>query len=311
MVSSRLLGRRSACLRAGRRSVTIDAMPPPDDQRADESLQALPARFVLRRLFAVLVALVLVAAGIMAPVEEIRSLTGLLLFVASPAALTVAMIYGRGYVRAFCIGGMFNYWAFWSCFVGDVWDKLAGISLPADDQHKAAVLTGMGIAFVLVGGLIAVGVRWLVGGTRGDCPNFRPSENGTVPLDASVAVGRIDGPADRPTPERRPFQFSLRTMFIVTTLVAVACSGLFAPVLPVVVATILGLIVLVSVALTVAVVHARGYLRTFCVGAIFPAGMLFVVMVVFIAFNYGMRDGVDGALVKCRWHGQCDRPVGT
>ena len=70
-------------------------------------------------------------------------------------------------------------------------------------------------------------------------------------------------------------------MFILTTVVAVVCSGLFAPVAYVVVATIAGLIVLVSVALTVAVIYARGYLRTFCVGAIFPAGMVFVVMVLY------------------------------
>ncbi len=254
---------------------------------------ARPARFVLRRLIAVLVALALVAAGIAAPVDWIRSLTTLVLFVASPGALTAAIIYGRGYARAFSIGGMFHYWAFWSCCVGDVWDKLAGISLPNDDQLKTAILTGVGIAFVLVGGLIAVGVRWLVGGTgsRAGIP-ARPAETrATVPpahlqLADAHALARIDAAAAAPIAEHRPFQFSLRTMFIVTTLVAVVCSGLFAPVTYIVVATIAGLIVLAAVALTVAIIYARGYLRTFCVGAIFPASMVFVVLVLACMFYF-------------------------
>jgi hypothetical protein len=259
-------------------------MSQPDAQPTIEP-PARPARFVLRRLVAVVVTGALFVAGVLAPIDWIRSLTALFLFVAAPGALAATIIYGRGYVRAFAIGGMFHYWVFWIGYAADIWGKLPGISLPDDDQLKSAMLTGAGTAFVLVGGLVAMGVRWLVAGADrravGCVKRTTAQPSGGAfhsPYADGHAIGRIDGPADGPVPEHHPFQFTLRTMFIVTTLVAVACSGLFAPVWHVVVATIVSLIVLICVALTIAIVHARGYLRTFCVGAIFPAAMVLAVM---------------------------------
>lgn len=68
-----------------------------------------------------------------------------------------------------------------------------------------------------------------------------------------------------------PFQYSLRTMFIVTTALAIAFSVLFA--LPPVVRLIgAGLFLLgLPMALTVLLIYGRGRLRTFSVGALFPA----------------------------------------
>ena len=72
------------------------------------------------------------------------------------------------------------------------------------------------------------------------------------------------------TTRPRPFQFSLRTLIIVMTALAVVCSGLFAGPLWATVLTALLLTMLTPVAFTVAVIYGRGYLRTFSIGALFP-----------------------------------------
>jgi hypothetical protein len=70
---------------------------------------------------------------------------------------------------------------------------------------------------------------------------------------------------------RRPFQFTLRTMFIVTTAVAVTLSGLCTPIAGVQALTLLFLSVAVPMILVVALVYGRGYRRTFAIGGLFPA----------------------------------------
>ena len=167
-------------------------------------------RIVRRKLLAIAVTLAVVDAGMLAPIGWIRWLTGLLIFVASPAALTVAIIYGRGYVRTFSIGSMFHAWAFFCWWVSKGWDRL-GIPLPNDDQARAALLTFAGIIFVLLGGLLAMGVRWLVASN---------------PVAPSLRSDKADDSTDGPLAEPRPFQFTLRTMFIVTALAALICGGL-------------------------------------------------------------------------------------
>ena len=67
----------------------------------------------------------------------------------------------------------------------------------------------------------------------------------------------------------RPFQFSLRTKFIGMTVLAIACLGLFAGPEWVTGVTLMLIGALVPMALTVAVVYGRGYLRTFCIGGLF------------------------------------------
>ncbi len=73
-----------------------------------------------------------------------------------------------------------------------------------------------------------------------------------------------------------PFQYSLRSMFIVMTVLAVALSGIFAgpPWLSMLTALLLGLTT--PVVLTTVLIYGRGYLRTFCIGALFPAGLILV-----------------------------------
>ncbi len=83
---------------------------------------------------------------------------------------------------------------------------------------------------------------------------------------------------------RPPFQYSLATLLIVTIVVAVACTIFFAfPVWVGVVAAIC-VVIFTPVVLTIVVLHRPGYARTFCTGALFPAGIYFVVFGIYGTF---------------------------
>ena len=75
-------------------------------------------------------------------------------------------------------------------------------------------------------------------------------------------------------PGGAPFQYSLRTMFIVMTVLAVVLSGVFAGPEWFSVLTALLLAVMAPMVLTTALIYSHGYVRTFCIGALFPAGVI-------------------------------------
>ncbi len=84
-----------------------------------------------------------------------------------------------------------------------------------------------------------------------------------------------------PRPVR--WQFGLRTMFVVTALVAFCCATLFT--LPNTVAVLLlALAVVLPALLTTFLVYGGGYLRTFCIGALFPAGVALYPSAWFLAY---------------------------
>ena len=77
-------------------------------------------------------------------------------------------------------------------------------------------------------------------------------------------------------PENQPrfLQFRLSSIFVLTFVVAAACSLLFSmPPMP-------GLLLLLvfsmifPAALTIIIIYGRSYQRTFCIGALFPMGLL-------------------------------------
>ncbi len=70
--------------------------------------------------------------------------------------------------------------------------------------------------------------------------------------------------------KRRPFQFSLRSLFILTTVLAATLGLLFrAP--PVVSVSTAGFFILsLPMVLVIVLIYGRGYTRTFCIGALFP-----------------------------------------
>ena len=93
---------------------------------------------------------------------------------------------------------------------------------------------------------------------------------------------------------RAPFQYSLRTMFIVMTVLAVALSGIFAgpPWLSILTGLFLG--VAAPMVLTVALIYGRGYVRTFSIGGLFPAGLSLIgLLPVLNDPFYYMRDFAD------------------
>jgi hypothetical protein len=77
-------------------------------------------------------------------------------------------------------------------------------------------------------------------------------------------------------PERFVFQFGLSTMLILTVLVAVSCSLFFSmPNKPGTIALMVITLALPAVFATV-LIYGRGYRRTFCLGALFPSGVMMV-----------------------------------
>lgn len=87
--------------------------------------------------------------------------------------------------------------------------------------------------------------------------------------------------SDEPIPERRPFQYSLRTLFIITTVLAILCAGLFAT--PDWIRWIIAALCLffIPVIFISSVIYCRGYMRTFFIGALITVGPLVAVKVYF------------------------------
>jgi hypothetical protein len=71
-----------------------------------------------------------------------------------------------------------------------------------------------------------------------------------------------------------PVQFSLASILLVITLTAAVFSSVLAGSDTVRVAAVSVLTVAVPMVLTVLLVYGRGYLRTFCIGALFPATLI-------------------------------------
>ena len=73
---------------------------------------------------------------------------------------------------------------------------------------------------------------------------------------------------------RRPFHYSLRSMFVVTTAAAVAISLLVAAPGWLMMLVFMFLGVAIPVAVTIGAIYGRGAIGTFCMGAWLPASLL-------------------------------------
>ena len=80
--------------------------------------------------------------------------------------------------------------------------------------------------------------------------------------------------------DRRPLQFSLRTVFLAMTGLSVVCAGLFAGPSWAAFVTAYCLLLAVPIILATVAIYERGYRRTFCVGALFAA----------VWFAYGLEQ---------------------
>ncbi|OHB69766.1 MAG: hypothetical protein A2V70_16845 [Planctomycetes bacterium RBG_13_63_9] len=74
--------------------------------------------------------------------------------------------------------------------------------------------------------------------------------------------------------QKTPFQYSLRSMFVLMTALAVGLSFLVAGPLWLSWLTVLLLLIAAPMVLTTVLIYGRGHIRTFCIGALFPAGVL-------------------------------------
>ena len=98
----------------------------------------------------------------------------------------------------------------------------------------------------------------------------------------------------------RRFQFGLRGLFVVTTVLAIFCGIVFRLPEQLAVAVSLCLLVSVPVVLTVVLIHGRGYARTFSLGAMFPAGLMFLSLLLSeYGFDVLVWEAVDDYL---SWH---------
>jgi hypothetical protein len=99
-----------------------------------------------------------------------------------------------------------------------------------------------------------------------------------------------------PEPRNRPFQFSLRTLFVVVTIVAVLCSGLLASP-PWGRKLTLAFLALTSPVVFIAlVIYGRGYLRAFAIGGVIALAPLAVTIASYgLEMFAGMFTG-DGML---------------
>jgi len=102
-------------------------------------------------------------------------------------------------------------------------------------------------------------------------------------------------------PRRRPLQYSLRSMFVVTTAAAIGLSLVVASPdwLLVLLSAILALAI--PMVLTVALIYGRGRLRTFAIGALFPAGAVVVIMFTEGPPFFGMRSALVGLELERRF----------
>ena len=106
----------------------------------------------------------------------------------------------------------------------------------------------------------------------------------------------MDHAEDSPVhpPDYRPrFQFSLRTLLILMTGLAILLSGLFGGPGWLALCTVCVLLIAVPMVLTSVLIYSRGYRRTFCIGALFPAGSTMTVLSP-LSFPYMMMGAFDG-----------------
>jgi hypothetical protein len=105
----------------------------------------------------------------------------------------------------------------------------------------------------------------------------------------------LDEPASITEPEvHRPrIQYRLRTLFGLTAGVAIVCSVVFALPNWAAVPILLAAFITFPAVLTTGLVYGRGYQRTFCLGALFPVGMAFLLTTPLFG-NYVWFASLDG-----------------
>jgi hypothetical protein len=142
-------------------------MEPPEIKTSDQQAGGAPFQYSLRTMFIVMTVVAVALSGILAGPRWLTVLTAVLLDVMTPMLLTIGLIYGRGYLRTFCIGGLFPTGAmvialgleFVSYRSINVWE----ITGPAGEFGLSVGVFILAAYVVTIAfGLVAVGVRWMI-----------------------------------------------------------------------------------------------------------------------------------------------------
>jgi hypothetical protein len=147
-------------------------MPTPNGEPLGTEPRGRPFQFSLRALFGLTTAVAVICAGLFSPVAWVQIVTACYLAVTVPMALVIALIYGGGYLRTFAIGAMFPaslimWGALWFAVLFIFNGSLDGpVSRLFSDSDQDRLLLGVAVSIattlVMLGGLIAMGVRWMV-----------------------------------------------------------------------------------------------------------------------------------------------------
>ena len=142
-----------------------------------------PLRFSLLTIFIVMTALAIFLAGLFGLPEWLVPLTAVFFALSAPMVLTIVLIYGRGDSRTFCIGALFPAGVLLFSLV-PAFSRFHVFSTgpfdPGDTDVRMYIVIFILVSCIvmLVFGLLAVGVRWLLEapGRRRQRPPATPTE---------------------------------------------------------------------------------------------------------------------------------------
>jgi hypothetical protein len=149
-------------------------MEPPEIKTSDTQTGGTPFQYSLRTMFILMTALAIVLSGIFAGPDWLSVMVGWLLGILAPMALTVGITYGRGYLRTFCIGGLFPAGVVFfgvALAVADVWYSnlpwMQYYSPPPGDSRWTVGLSVLTDGIVIIAsGLVATLLRWMIEGPQ-------------------------------------------------------------------------------------------------------------------------------------------------
>ena len=180
------------------------------DGDRDGAAELNPFQFSVGSLLIVCLLLAICLSNYIAGEELARFLTILLLTIAVPMVLTVALVYGRGYLRTCCIGALFPAVVSLALIVyeprvlGEL--KLVKVYDYSPQQHGAAFLTALAgyVGTIAVFGFLAILVRWRLEGPIRAQSKKRATSRPSV---SAALTSKYDAQADPdPFAKREPQQ---------------------------------------------------------------------------------------------------------
>lgn len=170
-----------------------------------------PFQYNLRTMLIVMTALAVALSGIFAGPAGLSLLTGLFLGIMAPMVLTIGLIYGRGNLRTFCIGALFSAGLILFSLTPAASYWLVGVPGPADPDTAPYVGVYVLVAgvVIVVMGLVAVGVRWMIEACQG--------QREAIPMERShtsdpLAPSSADRGSESLTARRFTWNTSTQTM---------------------------------------------------------------------------------------------------